>query len=167
MLALAQDALFEYRRSRMVKNKQECFQPRGPLPFVKTWLNERLPQECDVWQADCRQLKEESPDGTTAGPWVVLVTSRSNDLVLAYQVTTAEPVPALLWDTLVQAMRTPALGGAHRPSELHVRPNQGWETLRSHIEQLGTQWVVSEELDQIESILEKVGMPTLCQNLPR
>jgi hypothetical protein len=146
--------LCEDWRGRVVENKQERFQPRGPLPLVIAWLTERLPQEDDVWQADCRQLTEERPDGATIGPWVVLVTSRSNDLVLAYRVATARPAPALLWDTLVQAMRNPALGGVHRPSELEVRPRRGWESLRSHIHELGIRLAVCEELGQIESVLQ-------------
>ena len=31
-------------------------EPKGPLAAVKTWLNKRLPQEDDVWQADFRRL---------------------------------------------------------------------------------------------------------------
>ena len=67
-------------------------------------------------------------------PWVVLVTSRSNDLVLAHQMPEEAPSAVLLWDTLVQAMQHPAAGTPHRPTELQVRADERWESLRPHCE---------------------------------
>src|SRR5262245_15631563 len=107
-------------------------QARGPLGFVKKWLRERLPQAEDEWQADARQLP--SWTRTPAGLrrlWVVLVTSRSEGLVLAHQVVEEEPSAALLWDTLVQAMQNPAAGEPHRPTTLQLRAGTPWEGLRA------------------------------------
>ena len=43
----------------------------------------------------------------------------------------------VLWDALVQALQHPAAGGPHRPTELEVRPDERWEALRLHIEEIG------------------------------
>jgi hypothetical protein len=140
------------------KKKAEPTQTRGPLGFVKKWLKDRLPQEYDVWQAEFRQ----TPNwirvaGEPVRPWMILVTSRSNDQVLAHQMSEEPPSPALLWDTLVQAMQHPAAGEPHRPSELQVRPDPCWEALRPHVEEVGVTLSVVEELDQVESVLEELS----------
>ena len=58
-----------------------------------------LPQAFDVWQADCRPLPTSIEDeGELVQPWMTLVTSRSNDLVLAHEMPWSRPRPALLWD---------------------------------------------------------------------
>src|SRR5262249_41495983 len=66
--------------------KEEGPHPGGPLGFIKKWLTKPLPHEDDVWQADFRQLPTWiRGGGKPVRPWVVLVTSRSSDLVLAHQ----------------------------------------------------------------------------------
>src|SRR5262249_46232735 len=113
--------------------------------------------EYDVWQADFRQL----PTWTRGGgkpvrPWVVLVTSRSNDLVLAHQMPEEVPPAALLWDTLVQAMQRPAAGTPHRPTELRVRAGDRWEAVRPHLDEIGVGLAVAGELDQIEAVFNEM-----------
>jgi hypothetical protein len=90
-------------------------------------------------------------------PWVILVTSRSNDLVLAHEMPEDAPPAALLWDTLVQAMRHPAAGTPHRPTELQVRADERWEALRPHLDEIGVGLAVAEELDQLEAVFQGMG----------
>jgi hypothetical protein len=145
-------------RANTAKRKEgdvEAPQPKGPLGFIKKWLIEHLPQEYDVWQVDARQ----TPNwirigGEMVRPWVILVTSRSNDLVLANQIAEERPSSALLWDLLVQGMHHPAAGEAHRPSEIQVRSDERWESLRSHLEEIGVGLAVSEELDQLAEMFQ-------------
>lgn len=106
----------ELMNEKAQKRKAEAPRPKGPLSFIRKWLRERLPQEYDLWQVGCRQL----PNGIViAGekvrPWLVLMTSRTNDLVLAHDIVEEEPSAALLWDKLVQAMQNPAAGEPHGP----------------------------------------------------
>src|SRR5262249_44245065 len=127
------------------------------LGFIKKWLNKHLPQEYDVWQADFRQL----PDWIRVGgkpvrPWVVLVTSRSHDLVLAHQMPEETPSAALLWDVLVQAMQHPAAGTPHRPTELQVRPGERWEALRPHLDEIGVGLAVMDGLDQLAAVFNEL-----------
>jgi tetratricopeptide (TPR) repeat protein len=137
------------------KPPSEVARARGPLAFVKKWVLEHLPQLDDVWQADLRLTPNwvRSASGPVR-PALVLVTSRSHDLVLAHQVVEEAPTPALLWDTLLQAMQHPAAGEPHRPTELQVRADERWEALRPAIEEVGITLTVTEDLDQVALVLE-------------
>ncbi len=150
------------RENVKAKNKTPSPQPKGPLGFIKKWLGDRLPQEDDVWQADCRQLPAWIKiGGEKVRPWTILVTSRSNELVLAHQLPEEAPSSALLWDTLVQAMQHPAAGEPHRPTEIQVRPDERWESLRPHIEEIGIGLVVDSELDQLDGVFDEM-MAHVC-----
>jgi tetratricopeptide (TPR) repeat protein len=146
-------------RQSVKKSRQEpeAPRPKGPLGFIKKWLTKNLPHEYDVWQADFRQM----PNwiriaGEKVRPWIVLVTSRSNDLVLAHQMPEASPPAALLWDLLVQAMQHPAAGTPHRPAELQVRPDERWESLRPHLDEIGVGLTGTDDLDQIEGVFQEM-----------
>jgi hypothetical protein len=86
--------------------------------------------------------------GEPVRPWVVLITSRSDDLVLAHQITEEPPSSDLLWDQLARAMQRPATGDPHRPTELQVRSDQRWDELKPHLEAIGITVVPTDVLDQ-------------------
>jgi hypothetical protein len=148
-----------------VKKPKGSPQAKGPLGFIKKWLTKNLPQEFDVWQADFRVLPNwVRAAGVSVRPWALLVTSRSNDLVLAHQISEERPSAALVWDALVQAMQKPGAGAPHRPTELQIRHDPIWDSLRAHIEEIGLQLTPCEELDQLghafQSMIEHVcGTP--------
>jgi tetratricopeptide (TPR) repeat protein len=140
------------------KRKEQTPRPRGPLPLVKNWLKRKLPQQEEVWQADVRQLPNAiRVAGAKVRPWVVLVTSRTNDLVLAHALLEEEPVAASRWDTLVQAMQNPVAGEPHRPTELQVRTDERWQSLKPHIEEVAIGLVVAQELDQLDAVFKGVS----------
>jgi tetratricopeptide (TPR) repeat protein len=144
-------------RANLQTKKHEGPHAKGPLALVKKWLRDRLPQEDEEWQADFRRMPNWlMGGGQPVRPWTVLVTSRSYDLVLAHQVLEEEPPAALLWDLLVQAMQHPLAGDAHRPTEIQVRPDECWESLRSHLEEVGIALSVQDELDQLEYVYENM-----------
>jgi hypothetical protein len=89
-------------------------------------------------------------------PWNVLVTSSSNDLVLAHQMSDETPSAALIWDTLVQAMQHPAVGQPHRPTELQVRADERWESLKPHLDEIGVNLVVCEDLEEIDAVFSNM-----------
>jgi tetratricopeptide (TPR) repeat protein len=139
------------------KHKAAAPEGKGPLGFIKKWLDKNLPHEYDVWQADLRQLPHWiRGGGDPFRPWLILVTCRSNDLVLAHEMAEEAPTAALLWDSLVKAMQYPAAGTPHRPSELQVRADERWESLRPHLDDIGVSLVVSEQLDQLDGIFEEM-----------
>jgi tetratricopeptide (TPR) repeat protein len=145
------------RENVAARKEKEGPSPKGPLGFIKKWLNKNLPQEDDVWQVDFRQMPNRIRiGGEPVRPWVVLVTSRSNDLVLAHEMPEETPLAALLWDTLVQAMQHPAAGEPHRPTELQVRPDERWDSLRPHLDEIGVGLAVTEELDQLREVFQEM-----------
>jgi hypothetical protein len=88
---------------------------------------------------------------------VVLVTSRSNDLVLAHQMPEGTPSTALLWDVLVQAMQKPAAGKPHRPTEIQMKADVRWESLKPHLEEIAVELVVRDELDLLNGIFKHMA----------
>ncbi|MBL8796927.1 MAG: hypothetical protein JNM56_23700 [Planctomycetia bacterium] len=145
------------------KKKAAAPQPKGPLTLIKKWLTKHLAQEYDVWQADFRPLPHRVRSGQElVQPWAIAVTSRSNDLVLAFAMPEEAPTANHVWDVLVKAMREPMVGEPHRPTELQVRADERWESLKPHLDEIGVNLVVTEELDQIDAVftgmLEHIGV---------
>ncbi len=133
-------------------------EPQGPLGFVKTWLKERLRQAPDVWQADCRQLPNWMRiGGEPVRPWVVLVTSRTDDRVLAHQMPDETPSAAALWDVLVQALRHPAAGEPHRPTAIEIRPDARWDSLRPHLVAIGVELMAVERLEHLDAVFDDLS----------
>ena len=146
------------RENVAAKKQAEGRSPKGPLGFIKKWLAKNLPQEHDVWQVDFRQLPNWiRVGGQPMRPWVVLVMSRSNDLVLAHDMPEETPSAAVLWDALVQAMQYPAAGEPHRPTEMQVRPDERWEALKAHLDEIGIGLTVNEELDQLGEVFQEMS----------
>ena len=135
------------------KRKARATQPRGPLDLVKKWARDRLPQTDERWQAEFRPMPLWiRAAGDPVRPWLVLVTSPGDELILAHQVLKERPSAALLWDTLIQAMQHPMAGEPHRPTELQVRTDERWEALRPHLEEIGVKVETAGNLDDIETL---------------
>jgi hypothetical protein len=90
-------------------------------------------------------------------PWIVLITSRSDDLILVHHLTEEPPSSDLLWDQLARAVRQPAMGEPHRPSEMQVRSDGRWDELRPHLEEIGIDLVPTEELDHLNFVFEEMA----------
>ena len=130
---------------------------QGPNPAVKKRL-QSLPQVFDVWQADFRPLPSWIEEkGERYQPWIVMVTSRTNDLILTQEMALEPPSSALIWDTLAVAMERPATGDPHRPVELQVTQNDRWDELRPHLEEIGITCVPMDELDQLDFVFESLS----------
>jgi tetratricopeptide (TPR) repeat protein len=128
----------------------------GPSPLVKERLR-KLPQEDDVWQADFRQLPLWFESGRERKrPWIVLVASRSTDLMLAHVVEEDQPSAEVLWDRLAQAMRRPLAGEPHRPTELQLRAGDAGRALQPHVEELGIDCVLTDELSPWDAKYESL-----------
>ena len=130
---------------------------QGPTPLVKKRL-QRLPQVFDVWQADFRPLPSWIEEkGERYQSWIVMVTSRTNDLILTQEMTVEPPSSALIWDTLAIAMERPASGDPHRPIELHVVQNERWDELSPHLDEIGITCVPTDELDQLDFVFDSLS----------
>jgi len=130
---------------------------QGPTPAVKERL-QHLSQVFDVWQADFRPTPQWIRiGGEPVRPLVVLITSRSDDLILAHEIIDEPPSSDLLWDVLAEAMSKPAAGEAHRPTELQVRSDQRWDKLKPHLDEIGITVVPTEELDQLDAVFSDMA----------
>lgn len=130
---------------------------KGPTAAVLKRL-EKLPQEFDAWQVDFRKISHRiDVGGEVIQPWMVLVSSRSNDLVLGQQMVLEMPDPGLIWDQLAEAMRKPAMGQPHRPTELQVRPGELWDALSPQLEALGITVSTMETLDQLDFMYDDLA----------
>jgi hypothetical protein len=135
--------------------------PRGPLTLVKKWLHDRLPQTGDEWQAEFRQIPHWIRiAGEPARPWLVVITNRSTDFILAHRIVEQTPSSSLLWDVLVQAMQHPMTAEPARPHVVQVRQDALWEELRPHLQEIGVEMVVPERLDHVEFILKEMNEQT-------
>jgi hypothetical protein len=54
-------------------------------------------------------------------------------------------------------MQRPAAGERHRPTELQVRPDERWDSLKSHLEGIGINVVPTENLDQLDFVYEDMA----------
>jgi len=146
------------------KKKAEAPQGKGPLGFVKKWLTTHLSQKDDVWQADFRPVPNWLRiGGVFMRPWVILVTNPGAEAILAHELPPEMPAPALVWDTVMQAMQHPAAGTPHRPTELQVPPGKSWESLRPHFEEVGIRLVTTADLTELDTVFagvyEQIGGP--------
>ena len=129
----------------------------GPSPAVEARLR-RLPSELDSWQADFRQFaRRVEIAGERVRPWMVLVSSRTRDLVLAHALTEAAPSSEELWDIVAGAMEKPAVGTPHRPTEIQIRPGGPWDALAGHFEAIGVVCSPSEILDQVDYLFDDLS----------
>jgi hypothetical protein len=141
--------------------------PQGPLPFDRARL-ERLPQTFDVWQLGTRQLAARVRTGDQAvRPWMTGVFSHTNDLILAFELTTERPSAEQAWQVLLKAMRQPEAGEAHRPTEVQLTEEPPWcEVLRPPLESLNVSCVTVAAIDGLDALLDELSGHLASQGPP-
>ncbi len=139
---------------------------RGPLPLVKKRL-QKLPRAFDVWQADFRQFgRRVEEGGELFRPWLVVVTSRTNGLIVSQTMALEPPTSDLLWTQLAEAMQKPMMGKRHRPTELQVGVDERWDELTPHLDEIGINVVPVEKLDQIDFVFEELNKAMAADQPP-
>jgi hypothetical protein len=115
-----------------------------------------LPSRADeVWQADVRPMPAWiMGQGQPYRPWVALVVSKTEDLVLAYRMTPERPPADWLQEAVFEAVRRPMTGNAHRPGVIEVGSAEQQEALLSRLHRAGIACVASDRLDHLESVLD-------------
>src|SRR5262245_51369460 len=130
---------------------------KAPLSLDRARL-ERLPQRFDVWQVDARQIATNVRVGDhTVRPWMVVVLSRTDDLVLAFELLHERPTVSEVWQTLLKAMQEPTSGEPHRPSEVQVREEQHADALRPSLQAINVECTAVEALDEIDEVYEELS----------
>jgi hypothetical protein len=104
----------------------------------------RLRQEDKTWEADFRALPKPMMQSETH--YLGLVVKKRHSSVLVETKGEGRPSANDLAALLGKAMREPLTGGAHRPRRLHVRGHGQWQELFPHLEELGIDVPVNQEL---------------------
>ncbi len=129
----------------------------GPSAGVRARL-ERLPQAYDIWQAGFRQIPTwVMEEGRRVVPWVIIVASRESDRVLATRILTEEPTSDVLWDALASAMEVPGDEPPGRPTRIEVLPDERWDELEPHLDDLGIEVQECETLDFFDDLFENLS----------
>lgn len=111
--------------------------------FVKRDLRQ-LPQTNDVWETDFLPLSTKGP----SHGWLGIVVNRKSKLALATRHCDIAPTVNDLASLLSNAMRRPVVEveNRQRPKKVLVRDNPHWTELIPHLEQLGIEVAITEEL---------------------
>ena len=156
----------DWLRASLPKNKAAAAPVKGPLGFVKNWLEKNLPHGSDVWLADFRQLPSWIRiGGEMIRPWTLLVANPHDGLILGHQLTEEDPSAGHIWDALVQTMRQPLGETPQRPAELQVLADERWESLRPHLEEIGVKLVPIDDPSGLDPIF--AGMAEHISGKPK
>jgi len=117
--------------------------------FVKTHLKQ-LPQENETWEADFRALPKPADQKETH--YLGLVVALPNGDPLVYMPVEYTPTVNDLADLLADAMRRPLTGSNRRPEHIRFRANPRWEELFSHLNELGIEVTLHDELLELEEV---------------
>lgn len=144
-------------RSKSPRRRPKAAVGIGPSPDSEDRLRQ-LPSEMDAWQADFRQFaRRVEIAGERVRPWMVLVSSRTRELVLAHALTEEAPTPETFWDIVAGAMEQPAAGDPHRPTELQIRPGTHCDALAAHFDAIGVACSPVEHLDQVDYLFDDLS----------
>lgn len=119
--------------------------------FVKTKLK-RLVQQEDSWEADFRMLPK--PQGQTETEYLGLVVALPVGNPLVCIPLEYTPDVNDLADLLAAAMCRPMTDEAHRPRRIAFRGNPRWKELLPHLNQLGIETSVQNDLSAVEQVYE-------------
>ncbi len=117
--------------------------------FVKTHLK-RLPQVEETWEADFRALPKPAGQSDTHYLGLVVALPRGDPLV--YLPVEYTPTVNDLADLMADAMRRPLTGSARRPGAMHFRANPRWEELFPHLNDLGIEVTLQDDLPELEEV---------------
>jgi tetratricopeptide (TPR) repeat protein len=157
-----QTALPELEKAQRVAN--------GSSPADAEWSQlVSLPQRAgETWQADVRRLPVWiQVAGEPKRPWVSLVADIDSDAILATEIATDEPADDWLLKSVWQAMSSPAVGEARRPSIIHVASDRQREILAAQAEPLGVQCVKKSGLKHLQHLIGELAAHLGGQQQPK
>ncbi len=117
-----------------------------------------LPQEFDeVWQADARRLATwVTEEGVPQRPMGALVASATHNMILAQRVGLDETLGQLLWEAVLAALLSPAVGPPHLPGMIEVTSQEFRELLDHRLGPLGVECRVEPQLDRLDFIYSEL-----------
>jgi tetratricopeptide (TPR) repeat protein len=126
------------------------------------------PQEAgEVWQTDVRRLPTwVENEGNPQRPWGAIVANRSEDLILAQDLSLEKIDAPRLWEMIVRSVARPSVGQPHRPGTVEVRCEEFQRVLGPRLEPHGINCVLQEKLDQLDFIYKELGDHLAGRELP-
>lgn len=118
-----------------------------------------LPQRYDVWQVLARELDVDvNVGGGSIRPWIAVVVSTTDDLVLTFQLFGEPPTLSMLDRLLHDALLHPESGDPHRPTQIQFPDEDDWiEYFRPRLEALGIDCAVAADLSGADAFLEDLA----------
>jgi hypothetical protein len=111
----------------------------------------------EVWQADLRALPTwVTGEGVPYRPWMALVINRTDDIMLAHQMTPERPSIDNLRGAIVQAMCQPVVGESHRPGAIEFGSVESRNALQPFLDEIGVGCIVSDRLESLDSAVEEI-----------
>ena len=120
--------------------------------FVKTGLK-RLRQEDETWEVDFRALPKSMTQ--TATHYLGMVVTQPDGFYLAEMPVECTPGVNDLAALLANAIQRPLIEGAHRPRRILVRKNPRWKELFRHLEEVGVEVAIRDNLPTINRVFER------------
>jgi tetratricopeptide (TPR) repeat protein len=112
----------------------------------------------EVWQAAICPMPIWLPgDGEPSRPWVAMVVSSSNNLVLCCKTFPECPPAESLWEAIAQAASNPIVGKAHRPASVEVDSEELRQALMQSMERGGIECVAVPQLERIDAAMESMA----------
>jgi hypothetical protein len=130
-----------------MRRKAESLKLGKGSAFDKARLK-RLRQEDDTWEADFRALPKPMMQNETH--YLGLIVTKRGGSVLAETKVEGRPSAGDLATLLGKAMLRPITDGAHRPRCLHVRGHRQWRELFPHLQELGIDVSVKQDLPKVQ-----------------
>jgi tetratricopeptide (TPR) repeat protein len=139
----------------------------GPTAAVKKQLA-GLPQSYGtIWQATVSRVPTWLREGgRMVRPWSILIVNHTDHLIIGQELAVEEPGSDVLFDRLAHAMRKPAAGKRHRPSEIQVRDEAVWEAVQPHLQEIGVDCIIRSELEEADFILAEMQKMMLPDGQP-
>jgi tetratricopeptide (TPR) repeat protein len=127
---------------------------KGPSAASKTRSRKVPLREDSIWEVEARRMPVwVTEGGEMRRPWVVLVASNTDALILGQALLDDAPSQARLWDLLVAAMTAPSVGDPHRPGTIVARPGGPWDALAPHLAAVGVTLQQEEPLEMMDHLM--------------
>src|SRR4051794_27538925 len=94
-----------------------------------------IPQQFDIWQIDAQPAANTlRVNDRTVRPWMMVVVSRTEGHVLAFELLHDEPSIDQVGQILQKAIQGPEAGEPHRPTEVQLKQGTWTTALCSFLE---------------------------------
>jgi len=118
-----------------------------------------LPQASgEVWQVASRKLATWITDqGEPQRPWATLIACPAAEAILGQSIGLEPPSPDCVWETVLNAIISPAIGEPHLPATIEVNSEALCQALASHLAPLGVLCTACPQLEQLDAILDDLS----------